>query len=315
MTELKIDATAPPANERLPLLIFGLGYSSRAVIRAQRGSARSIVATVRSPERAAALTASGVEGRAVTVLAFDGTSLSPELAAAIGEAGEVLVSAPPDETGDPVLKVCAAALAAHPPKAVAYLSTVGVYGDHQGGWVDETTECRPVSARSVERLEAERAWTAFGRAHGVPVALLRLSGIYGPGNNALVNVARGTARRIIKPGQVFNRIHVDDIAQAVLASFDKRFDGIVNVTDDEPSPAQDVVAYAAELLGLPVPPDIPFEESGLSEMGRSFYGECKRVRNERLKGELSVNLLHPNFTVALRALAAGGDGRQRQEFR
>ncbi len=297
------------------LLIFGLGYSSKAVIRMGGGRYDRIVATVRSPERAAAMTAAGVEGHAVTVLPFDGTALSPELAAAIGEADEVLVSAPPDETGDPVLKVCASALAAHPPKAVAYLSTVGVYGDHQGGWVDETTECRPVSARSVERLEAEKAWTAFGRDNGVPVAILRLSGIYGPGSNALVNVARGTARRIIKPGQVFNRIHVDDIAQAALASFDKRYDGVVNVTDDEPSPAQDVVAYAAELLGLPVPPDIPFEESGLSEMGRSFYGECKRVRNERLKGELSVNLLHPNFTVALRALAAGGDGRQRQEFR
>jgi nucleoside-diphosphate-sugar epimerase len=198
---------------------------------------------------------------------------------------------------------------------VAYLSTVGVYGDHQGAWVDEMTECRPVSERSVERLMAEKAWTAFGGTHHVPIAILRLSGIYGPGNNALVNVARGTARRIIKPGQVFNRIHVEDIAQAVLASFDKRYAGIVNVTDDEPAPAQDVVAFAAELLGLSVPPDIPFEDSGLSEMGRSFYGECKRVSNKRLKGELSVNLRHPNFTLALRALAAGGDGRQRQEFR
>ncbi|MBL8569367.1 MAG: SDR family oxidoreductase [Phreatobacter sp.] len=297
------------------LLIFGLGYSSRAVIRMGGGRYERIVATVRSPERAAAMTAAGVEGHAVTVLAFDGTALSAELSTAIAEADNVLLSAPPDEAGDPVLKTCAEALATHPPKSVVYLSTVGVYGDHQGGWVDETTECRPVSARSVERLEAEQAWAAFGRANGAPVALLRLSGIYGPGSNALVNVARGTARRIIKPGQVFNRIHVDDIAQAVLASFEKRYDGIVNVTDDEPSPAQDVVAYAAELLGLPVPPDIPFEASGLSEMGRSFYGECKRVRNERLKGELSVNLLHPNFTVALRALAAGGDGRQRQEFR
>lgn len=290
------------------LLIFGLGYSSRAVVRAAGARYSRIVATVRSPERAAALTAAGVESRPVAVLPFDGTGLSAELAAAIAEADEVLVSAPPDASGDPVLTACAAALAAHPPQAVAYLSTVGVYGDHQGAWVDETTEPRPVSPRSVERLEAERAWTAFGTAHGVPVAILRLSGIYGPGSNALVNVARGTARRIIKPGQVFNRIHVDDIAQAVLAAFARRYDGIVNVTDDEPAPAQDVVAYAAELLGRPVPPDIPFEEAGLNEMGRSFYGECKRVSNERLKGELSVKLLHPNFRVALRALAAGGEG-------
>jgi nucleoside-diphosphate-sugar epimerase len=297
------------------LLIFGLGYSSRAVIRAAGKRYERIVATVRSPERAAAMSALGVEGQAVTVLPFDGSSLSAELTEAVAAADEVLVSAPPDATGDPVLKACATALAAHPPAAVAYLSTVGVYGDHEGRWVDEETECRPVSQRSVERLEAERAWTAFGKAHGIPVALLRLSGIYGPGQNALVNLARGTARRIIKPGQVFNRIHVDDIAQAVLASFGKRYSGVVNVTDDEPSPPQDVVAFAAELLGLPVPPDIPFEESGLSAMGRSFYGECKRVSNKRLKGELSVNLCHPNFTVALRALAAGGDGRQTQEFR
>jgi nucleoside-diphosphate-sugar epimerase len=273
------------------LLIFGLGYSSTAVLRAAGHRYGRIIATVRSPEKASAMTAAGVEGQAVTVLPFDGSGLSQDLAAAIADAGEVLVSAPPDETGDPVLKACSAALSAHPPKAVAYLSTVGVYGDHEGRWVDEETECRPVSQRSVERLHAEQAWTAFGAAH------------------------RGTARRIIKPGQVFNRIHVDDIAQAVLAAFERRYDGIVNVTDDEPSPAQDVVAYAAELLGLPVPPDIPFEASGLSEMGRSFYGECKRVSNKRLKGELSVNLRHPNFTVALRALAAGGDGRQTQEFR
>ncbi|MGL4288237.1 MAG: SDR family oxidoreductase [Phreatobacter sp.] len=291
------------------LLIFGLGYSSRATVRAANGRYQRIVATVRSPERAASLTAEGVEGRPVTVLPFDGTNLSPELAAAIAEADDVLVSAPPDETGDPVLKLCRAALTTAKPSAIAYLSTVGVYGDHQGGWVDETTPPRPVSPRSVERLEAEAAWTTLGRSEGIPVALLRLSGIYGPGNNALVNLRRGTARRIIKPGQVFNRIHVDDIAAAVLAAFDKRHDGVVNVTDDEPSPAQDVVSYAAGLLGLPVPPDIPIDQAGLSPMGLSFYGECKRVSNQRLKGELSVKLLHPNFREALQALAAGGDGQ------
>ncbi|MCZ0735904.1 SDR family oxidoreductase [Phreatobacter sp. AB_2022a] len=291
------------------LLIFGLGYSSQATVRAAEGRYDKIVATVRTADRAARFTANGVAGQPVTALPFDGSDLSEALAAAIGEADDVLVSAPPDASGDPVLKRCAAALAARRPRAIAYLSTVGVYGDHGGGWVDETTAPKPVSPRSVERLEAEAAWTAFGRSAGVPVSILRLSGIYGPGNNALVNVARGTARRIIKPGQVFNRIHVDDIAAAVLASFDKRFDGVVNVTDDEPAPAQDVVAYAAELLGVAVPPDIPIEAAGLSPMGLSFYGECKRVANRRLKGELSVNLKHPNFRTALRALAAGGDGQ------
>ncbi|WP_296572417.1 NAD-dependent epimerase/dehydratase family protein [Phreatobacter sp.] len=292
------------------LLVFGLGYSSRAVLRAAPATTSRITATVRSAERAVALSAAPVEGRAVTVLPFDGTALSPDLAAAIGTADHILVSAPPDEAGDPVLRACAAALAAHPAKAIAYLSTVGVYGDHGGGWVDETTEPKPASARSFERLEAERAWQALGQAHDIPVAILRLSGIYGPGQNALVNMARGTARRIIKPGQVFNRIHVDDIAQAVLACFAKGYAGIVNVTDDEPSPPQDVIAYAAELLEMPPPPEIPFEESGLSPMGRSFYAECKRVSNMKLKGELFVKLLHPNFKAALRALAAGGDGRR-----
>jgi len=291
------------------LLVFGLGYSSRATIRAAGTRYDRITATVRSADRAAALSAAPVEGHAVTVLPFDGSDVPEALAAAIATADDILVSAPPNPSGDPVLAACGSRLAAHPPKGIAYLSTVGVYGDHGGGWVDEETPATPSSIRSRERVEAEQAWQAFGRAHGVPVAVLRLSGIYGPGQNALVNLARGTARRIIKPGQVFNRIHVDDIAQAVLASFDKRYDGIVNVTDDEPSPAQDVVAHAAEILGVPVPPDIPFEQSGLSEMGRSFYDECKRVRNDRLKGELSVKLLYPNYRVALRALAAGGDGR------
>lgn len=292
------------------LLIFGLGYSSRAVVRAAPPGITSITATVRSPERAAALSAAPVEGRQVSVLPFDGSAMPEALADAIATADHILVSAPPDASGDPVLKACSGALAAHPPKSVAYLSTVGVYGDHAGGWVDETTEPRPASPRSFERLEAERAWQAYGAAYGVPVAILRLSGIYGPGQNALVNLARGTARRIIKPGQVFNRIHVDDIAQAVLASFARGYDGIVNVTDDEPSPPQDVITYAAELMGVAPPPEVPFEESGLSPMGRSFYGECKRVSNMKLKGELFVKLLHPNFKAALRALAAGGDGRR-----
>ncbi len=292
------------------LLIVGLGYSSRAVVRASGDRYSRITATVRSPERAAALSATPVEGRSVAVLPFDGTAPSGDLASAIAEADHILVSAPPNEVGDPLLNACAGALAVHPPKSLVYLSTVGVYGDHGGRWVDEATEPKPVSPRSVERLQAERSWQAFGQVHDVPVAILRLSGIYGPGQNALVNVARGTARRIVKPGQVFNRIHVDDIAQAVLASFDKGYDGVVNVTDDEPAPAEDVVAFAAELLGRPIPPATPFEQSGLSEMGRSFYGECKRVSNKKLKAELSVNLLHPNFSVALRALAAGGDGRQ-----
>lgn len=281
------------------LLSLGHGYSAAALARRLIPLGWTVIGTTRG--RADALRAEGVEP-----LLWPG-----DLAAALGRATHILASAAPDGSGDPFLTAALPLFQAARPVWVGYLSTTAVYGDHQGGWVDEDTPLSPGSARAVQRVLAERQWLATG----LPVHIFRLAGIYGPGRGPFEKVRDGTARRIIKPGQVFNRIHVDDIAQAVLASFDKRFDGIVNVTDDEPSPAQDVVACAAELLGLPVPPDIPFEESGLSEMGRSFYGECKRVRNERLKGELSVNLLHPNFTVALRALAAGGDGRQRQEFR
>lgn len=291
------------------LLIFGLGYSSQAVVAAAKGRYARIIATVRSPERAARLTASGLAGAAVTVLPFSGQAFSEDLDEALASADDVLVSIPPDAGGDPVLRAAEARMDATLVHAIVYLSTVGVYGDHQGAWVDEATPPRPESVRSHERLAAEQAWAAFGRNNGVPVTVLRLAGIYGPGQNALVNLAAGTARRIVKPGQVFNRIHVADIAQAVLAAFDKRLDGIVNVTDDEPAPPQDVIAFAAGLMGVPVPPDVPFEAAELSPMARSFYAECKRVSNRRLKSELGVNLLHPNFREALQALAAGGDAQ------
>ncbi|MEI8144237.1 MAG: NAD-dependent epimerase/dehydratase family protein [Alphaproteobacteria bacterium] len=287
------------------LLIFGLGYSSQAVVRANGRRYQPIVATVRSPDRAQALTDAGVEGSRVTVLPFDGSAPSKTLSDAIAASSFILVSVPPGDTADPVLTACGDLLAQAKPQSLVYLSTVGVYGDHAGAWVDETTECRPVSARSHARLSAERAWQDWGARASVPTAILRLAGIYGPGQNAIEQVRAGTARRIIKEGQVFNRIHVDDIAAAVLAAFAKSFDGIVNVTDDEPSPPQDVIAYAAEILGVPPPPEVPFEAANLSAMGRSFYSEVKRVRNDRLKLKLGVNLSYPNFRDALQALAAG----------
>ena len=192
---------------------------------------------------------------------------------------------------------------------IGYLSTVGVYGDHGGGWVDETAECRPVSKRSVMRVSAEQDWLELGQAIGRPVAILRLSGIYGPGRNALVNLADGTARRLVKPGQVFNRIHCDDIAGALWHLIDHNLGGIFNVTDDLPAPPQDVVAYAASLMGVTPPPEIPFETAQLSPMARSFYGENKRVANAAIKAA-GYNFRFPDYRVALDHMWADGNWRE-----
>ncbi|MHB2166606.1 SDR family oxidoreductase [Alsobacter sp. R-9] len=288
------------------LFVFGYGYTSRTLVRMARDRFSGVTATVRSPAKAAALAADGVVGRV-----FDGTSGDPAIAADLQAADAVLVSVPPDSTGDPVLRAYARELASSARlRWIGYLSTVGVYGDHDGGWVDETTPPAPVSERSVRRLEAENAWLALGRESGKAVHVFRLAGIYGPGQNALVNLREGTARRIVKPGQVFNRIHVEDIAGAVLASLERPSAGAVyNVTDDEPAPPQDVVAHAAGLLAVPVPPDLPFETATLSPMARSFYGENKRVSNARLTQELGYRLRYPTYRQALQALHAAGEGR------
>jgi nucleoside-diphosphate-sugar epimerase len=189
-------------------------------------------------------------------------------------------------------------------RCVVYLSTVGVYGDHGGGWVDEATPPKPGSPRGRERLAAEAAWQELGRRLGIAVAILRLAGIYGPGQNALVQIARGKARRIVKPGQIFNRIHVGDIAQAVDAAVTRAASGIFNVTDDEPSPPGDPIAFAAQLMGVPPPPEIPFDDASpsMSPMALSFWRECRRVKNDRLKRELGVVLRYPTYREGLRAL-------------
>jgi len=188
---------------------------------------------------------------------------------------------------------------------IGYLSTVGVYGDHGGAWVDEDTPCRPVSARSKERLEAEDAWRACAGTSDIPLAILRLSGIYGPGRNAFVNLANGTARRLIKKDQVFNRIRVEDIAAATLLLAEPRSAGIFNVTDDEPCPPQDVIAEAASLMGIAPPPEQEFETAELSPMARSFYGENKRVSNGRIRA-LGLRFRYPDYRVSLAQLWESG---------
>ena len=218
----------------------------------------------------------------------------------------MLVSIPPDLEGDAVLRLLREEIAALPDLGwIGYLSTVGVYGDWQGQWVDETSPTRPKSERSLRRVQAERAWLDLGRETGKRVQVFRLSGIYGPGRSVIDNLKAGTARRIVKPGQVFNRIHVDDIAQVLAAAIDSpSTHGIYNVSDDEPAPPEDVVAYAAELLGLPTPPAIAFEAAGLDGMAASFWSECKRVSNARVKADLGLELLYPTYREGLKALAA-----------
>ena len=286
------------------LICFGLGYSAQHFVDnfGQKKFDR-IVGTVRSAERAAVLNAHP-SGR-LTALIFDGTATSPDLHGAIAEADTALVSVPPDDNGDPVLHACGDALAhARRLRAIVYLSTIGVYGDRGGAWVDETTPPQPGAARSRERLAAEQAWLDFGARHNIAVAILRLAGIYGPGQNALVQIASGKARRIVKPGQVFNRIHVGDIAQAIDAAFARRAFGIFNVADDEPTPPADPIVFAAQLMGVEPPPEIPFAQAApsMSPMALSFWQECRRVRNDKLKRDLGVSLRYPTYREGLRAL-------------
>jgi nucleoside-diphosphate-sugar epimerase len=287
------------------LVCFGLGYSAEHFVGTFGDGFERIVGTVRGAERAAVLSAH-LAGR-LKALVFNGTSANPDVASAIGHADCALVSVPPNENDDPVLAAFGDALThARHLRTIVYLSTVGVYGDHDGEWVDETTPPRPGSAPSRARLDAERAWQRLGARCGAAVAILRLAGIYGPGQNALVQIKQGNARRVVKPGQVFNRIHVADIAQAIDAAFARKGGGVFNVADDEPSAPGDPLAFAAQLLGRDPPPEVPFEEASpsLSPMALSFWQECRRVRNDRLKRELGVSLLYPTYREGLRALFA-----------
>lgn len=294
------------------LLCIGLGYCAQHYVAEFGARFDRIVGTTRTAESAAAMRARSFGGRQTEVLSFNGEQVTPELIATVRDADALLISAAPDERGDPVLAALGDALAhASKLRSIVYLSTIGVYGDRGGEWVDETSEARPISSRSRQRLAAEQAWQALGAQRGIPVAILRLAGIYGPGRNALINVARGNTRRIDKPGQVFNRIHVADIAQAIEAAFAHSADGIFNLADDEPGPPGEPLAFAANLLGITPPPEIPYAEAAktMSPMALSFYGESKRVRNACLKNVLGVRLRYPTYREGLRALYEADDHR------
>jgi nucleoside-diphosphate-sugar epimerase len=279
------------------LLCLGLGYCARHYLAEFGSRFQRVIGTSRSPDKMAVAP--------VEMLAFDGATLSPQVRAAIVAADHLLISAAPGAASDPVLSVFRSDILAAPKlQSVVYLSSLGVYGDHGGGWVDESTPTIPAHTRGASRVDAELAWQALGRERSIPVAILRLGGIYGPGQNAFVRLRAGRAHRIAKPGHVSNRIHVADIAQAIDAAFARKFDGVVNVTDDEPSPPGEQIAFAARLLGMEPPPELSLDEARrtLSPFILSFYQGCARVRNDRLKRELGVRLRYPNYREGLTAI-------------
>jgi nucleoside-diphosphate-sugar epimerase len=285
----------------LNLFVFGLGYTARYFAAGLSGA--KIVGTTREPRTAEA------SSLCCERVMFDGARGDPAIPARLAKSDTLLVSIPPSESGDLVLANFLREIAARRWRAIVYLSTVGVYGDHGGAWVDETSEARPSSSRTRMRIAAEGAWRALGRENGAPVHILRLAGIYGPGRNALINLREGTAKRIVKPGQVFNRIHVADIAQVIELAIEAGGAGdIWNVADDEPAPPQDVIAFAAALLETPAPAEEPFESVEMTAMARSFYSDNRRVSNAKLKRELGFRPLYPTYREGLRALAASSDG-------
>jgi len=275
------------------LFIFGFGFSAAAIAEKCKTDFDIICGTSRSQAKVMALREKGLEAEI-----FDGQA-TDELRAQLADTTHLVISiAPGDE--DPVLTAFPD-LKSHAPslKWIGYLSTVGVYGDHDGAWVNELSELRPVSKRSKARVAAEWAWRKFADEHDITISVFRLSGIYGPGRNWFVNIEKGTSRRLVKPGQVFNRIHREDIGQAVALAMRKDIGEVFNITDDEPAPPQDVVTYAHELMGREPPPEIDFETADISPMARSFYGENKRVENKRSKHVLGLEYKWPDYRTSL----------------
>ena len=276
------------------LFVFGLGYSARAIANSLAPWFDCIIGTSRSPEK--------LPNGPWQAIAFDGLSASQILLRELQSSTHLIVSIAPGE-GDPVLAAIPELLSGMPHlQWIGYLSTVGVYGNHDGAWVDEDSEPQPVSARSIARLQAENAWQSEAEKAAVPLAVFRLSGIYGPGRNAFVTIEKGWSRRLIKPGQVFNRIHRDDIAKAVASAVAIKASGTFNITDDRPAPPQDVVEFAHQLMDRTPPPAIDFETADLTPMARSFYGENKRVSNAKSKTELKMQYDWPDYEIALQRM-------------
>lgn len=283
------------------VFFFGMGYSSLATARAIHELVDRdipIAGTTRTPDKAEQLA-----DTAYRIHVFDGEKPGTTLGEDLAEATHVICSIPPDDHGDPALNFHRAELdASRKLEWLGYFSTVGVYGDFGGAWIDETAATQPANRRSQQRVEVEQQWQAYAAARGVPLFILRLAGIYGPGRSAFDKLRDGTARRIVKPGQVFNRIHVDDIGRVTALAAQQRLGGIFNLADDEPAPPQDLVTHAAGLMGVPPPPDTPFETAQMTEMARSFYSDNKRVANKAIKQALGIELLHPTYRHGLESI-------------
>lgn len=284
------------------LLCLGMGFTAQVLARRVLAGGWHVAGTARSQSGVADLEAGGFRG-----LAFDGETVSPELVAEVRSATHIVTSIPPQDAGDPVLLALGGEIrAAQQPKWIGYLSTVGVYGNTHGEWVDEASPVSGDFDRTRWRIAAETAWLELNAKSGNRVQIFRLAGIYGPGRSALDSLRSGRAQRIVKPGQVFNRIHVDDIASVLLAAMAGRgVHDIYNVADHEPAPPQDVITFAADLIGVAAPPEIAFDDAELSPMARSFYEANRRVSNARLAGDLNVRLRYPNYRDGLRAILEG----------
>ncbi|MCF6316233.1 MAG: SDR family oxidoreductase [Marinosulfonomonas sp.] len=278
------------------LLSFGHGYSAQALGRRLIPRGWQVTGTSRDPENLPAISAQGA-----AAIHWPGNDISGALAGAT----HLLISVAPNADGDPVLNALRGQITAIAPqlKWVGYLSTIGVYGNHDGAWVNEDTPLTPATKRGKLRASAEAEWQALAAETGLPLHIFRLAGIYGPNRGPFAKVRKGTARRIVKPNQLFSRIHVEDIATVLAASIARPNPGrIYNVCDDNPAPPQDVIAYAAELLGLPIPPTEDITTAEMTDMARSFYAESKSVSNARIKSELGVALKYPTYQVGLQAL-------------
>lgn len=286
------------------LLCFGLGFSAWPFARSLQARGWRVVGTCRDGARAERLSRQGIE----CVVFADEHPLDRRLVQA---ASHCLVSIPPgdDNEDDVVLRQHGDDLAAGPPAWIGYLSSTAVYGDAGGAWVDEDSPCAPTSLRSRRRLEAEHQWRSFASRSGVPLGIFRLGGIYGPGRSVIEGLRAGRLRRIITAGQVFSRIHVDDSARCLRAACLSCLAGLYNLCDDEPAPAQDVIAHACELLALPLPAAVAFDQADLSPMARSFYADNRRVSNRHIKTVLSLTLSYPSYRQGLAAILSGDRGR------
>ena len=282
------------------MLVLGHGYSAGFLTPLLLAEGWQVSGTTRGDT-------ARVAARGATPLLWPGEEAA--IAGEIARADAILISAGPEDGRDPALAAFGAEIARARPRWLGYLSTTGVYGDHGGGWIDEGTPLVPATRRGRERVAAEEAWQSLAAAHDLPLHIFRLAGIYGPGRGPFAKVRAGTARRIVKPGQVFSRIHAEDLAQALLASIRSPSPGAVyNLCDDDPAPPEEVIAHAAKLLGLPLPPAEDFATAEMTPMARSFYAESKRVSNARIKRELGIRLKYPDYRSGLAALLAeGGD--------